>query len=194
MSIRASTVAAFGLAAVGLLSLPAAAQTKLDRNEIIGSLQGVQAATGITAAALQQQAVANIANNPGDNATTELPLSAQLAKLRQFNVEIVFDFNSATIRPESYETIGLMADALHHPYLLQYRFLVVGHTDAKGDRTYNLELSQKRAESIMEALTTTFRVPPERLEAVGLGEEQLRDPAHPDSEINRRVQLINIGS
>jgi OOP family OmpA-OmpF porin len=182
------------LAAVGMLSLPAAAQTKLDRNEIIGSLQGVQAATGITAAALQQQAVANIANNPGDNASTALPLAAQLAKLRQFNVEIVFDFNSATIRPESYETIGLMADALHHPYLLQYRFLVVGHTDAKGDRTYNLELSQKRADSIMEALTTTFRVPPERLEAVGLGEEQLRDPAHPDSEVNRRVQLINIGS
>jgi outer membrane protein OmpA-like peptidoglycan-associated protein len=190
MSIRHFAI----LAAVGMLTLPATAQTKLDRNEIIGSLQGVQAATGITAAALQQQAVANIANNPGDNATTELPLSAQLAKLRQFNVEIVFDFNSATIRPESYETIGLMADALHHPYLLQYRFLVVGHTDAKGDRTYNLELSQKRADSIMEALTTTFRVPPERLEAVGLGEEQLRDPAHPDSEVNRRVQLINIGS
>jgi OOP family OmpA-OmpF porin len=194
MSFRTFAVAVAGLAAVGALTLPAAAQTKLDRNEIIGSLQGVQAATGITAAALQQQAVANIANNPGDNASTALPLSAQLAKLRQFNVEIVFDFNSATIRPESYETIGLMADALHHPYLLQYRFLVVGHTDAKGDRTYNLELSQKRAESIMEALTTTFRVPPERLEAVGLGEEQLRDPAHPDSEVNRRVQLINIGS
>jgi OOP family OmpA-OmpF porin len=182
------------LVAVALLSLPAGAQTKLDRNEIINSLSGLPASGhGVTAALLRQQALDNIAQNPGDNATTELPLAAQLAKLRQFNVEIVFDFDSATIRPESYETIGLMADALHHPYLLQYRFLVIGHTDAKGDRKYNLELSQKRADSIREALTTTFRVDPARLDAVGLGEEQLRDPADPYAQVNRRVQLINIG-
>ena len=182
------------LAAVALLSLPAAAQTKLDRNEIINSLSGLPAAGhGVTAALLRQQALDNIAQHPGADATTSLPLEAQLAKLRQFNVEIVFDFDSATIRPESYETIGLMADALHHPYLLQYRFLVIGHTDAKGDRTYNLNLSQKRADSIREALTTTFRVDPARLDAVGLGEEELRDPADPYGQVNRRVQLINIG-
>lgn len=182
------------LVAVALLSLPAGAQTKLDRNEIINSLSGLPAAGhGVTAALLRQQALDNIAKNPGADATTALPLTAQLAKLRQFNVEIVFDFDSATIRPESYETIGLMADALHHPYLLQYRFLVIGHTDAKGDRTYNLNLSQKRAESIRDALTTTFRVDPARLDAVGLGEEQLRDPADPYAQVNRRVQLINIG-
>jgi OOP family OmpA-OmpF porin len=182
------------LVAVALLSLPASAQTKLDRNEIINSLTGLPAAGhGVTAALLRQQALDNIAQHPGEDATTALPLIAQLAKLRQFNVEIVFDFDSATIRPESYETIGLMADALHHPYLLQYRFLVIGHTDAKGDRTYNLNLSQKRAESIREALTTTFRVDPARLDAVGLGEEELRDPADPYAQVNRRVQLINIG-
>jgi len=193
MSIRILVAAVLGAAAT--LAIPAVAQTQLDRNQIINSLHGLPVSGhGVTAAALRQQAAANIANNPGDDATTALPLSEQLAKLRQFNVEIVFDFDSATIRPESYETIGLMADALHHPYLLQYRFLVVGHTDAKGDRTYNLELSQKRAGSIMEALTTTFRVPADRLEAVGLGEEQLRDPADPYSQANRRVQLINIGS
>lgn len=44
-----------------------------------------------------------------------------------------------------------------------------------------------------EALVTTFRVPGEYLFAVGLGEEQLRDPANPDAAVNRRVQLINLG-
>jgi hypothetical protein len=34
---------------------------------------------------------------------------------------------------------------------------------------------------------------PFALEAVGTGEEQLRDPAHPTSGANRRVQLVNIG-
>jgi len=169
------------------------AQTSLSRNEIINSLQGAQAEVEISADVLQQQAFEHIKKYPGDNSSEALPLAAQLAKLRQFNVEITFDFDSARIRPESYETIGVIADALHTPYLMGQTFFVVGHTDAKGAREYNLELSIKRAAAVRNALVTTFGVPAASLAAVGLGEEQLRDPAKPDAEINRRVQLINVG-
>jgi outer membrane protein OmpA-like peptidoglycan-associated protein len=86
-----------------------------------------------------------------------------------------------------------MADALHHPLLLGYKFAVVGHTDAKGSRQYNLELSQRRAVSVREMLVTTFQVDPEMLLVVGFGEEQLRDPQDPESGANRRVQLLNVG-
>lgn len=171
----------------------AMAQTSLSRNEIINSLQGAQAEVEISADMLQRQAFEHIKKYPGDNSSEALPLAAQLAKLRQFNVEITFDFDSARIRPESYETIGVIADALHTPYLMGQTFFVVGHTDAKGKREYNLELSIKRAAAVRNALVTTFGVPVGSLAAVGLGEEQLRDPANPDSEINRRVQLINVG-
>ncbi|HEV2624935.1 MAG TPA: OmpA family protein, partial [Xanthobacteraceae bacterium] len=58
----------------------------------------------------------------------------ELEKLAQFTVEVSFDFNSAAIRPESYRTIGAIADALHNPILLSYGFLVIGHTDAVGSR------------------------------------------------------------
>lgn len=44
-----------------------------------------------------------------------------------------------------------------------------------------------------EALVTTFRVPQDEVEAVGLGEEQLRDPSRSESAVNRRVQIITIG-
>nr|WP_051242614.1 OmpA family protein [Stappia stellulata] len=169
------------------------AQTQLSRNEIVNSLQGAQNKAEINAADVRAQALQNIHQFPGDNATTSLPISAQLARLRQFNVEITFDFDSDRIRPESYETIGVIADALHTPYLWGQIFFVVGHTDAKGKREYNLKLSQRRADAIREALVTTFFVPPEQLEAIGLGEEQLRDPSNPDGAINRRVQLINVG-
>jgi len=108
-------------------------------------------------------------------------------------VEITFDLNSARIRPESYETVGLIADALHTPYLQGQTFFIVGHTSADGPRDYNLELSIKRANAVREALVTTFQVPGQYLQAVGLGEEQLRDPSQPDAAINRRVQLINVG-
>lgn len=186
------------LFAASLIALPltlagAQAQTQLSRNEIVNSLQGAQTKAEINAADVRAQALQNIRQYPGDNATTSLPISAQLAKLRQFNVEITFDFDSDRIRPESYETIGVIADALHTPYLWGQTFFVVGHTDAKGKREYNLELSQRRANAVREALVTTFFVPSEQLEAIGLGEEQLRDPSNPDGAINRRVQLINVG-
>jgi OOP family OmpA-OmpF porin len=42
-------------------------------------------------------------------------------------------------------------------------------------------------------LVDPFGVNPAVLEAVGMGEEQLRDPAHPTSGVNRRVQLVNVG-
>ncbi|MEW5421775.1 OmpA family protein [Amorphus sp. 3PC139-8] len=181
-------------AALMLVAAPATAQNALSRNEIINNLQSVESArVQITADELRQQALDNIRLHPGDNSTTDLPAEAQLAKLRQFIVEITFDFDSARIRPESYETLGLIADALHTPYLYGNRFLVIGHTDAKGKREYNLELSQRRANAVAEALATTFYVPAQMLSPVGLGEEDLRDPQQPYSEVNRRVQLINLG-
>ena len=183
-----------GAAVASALSVTGAfAQTKLSRNEIVNSLQGAQEKVEFSADDLRKQAFEHIKRFPGDNATEVLPLAAKLNQLRQFNVEITFDFDSARIRPESYETIGVIADALHTPYLWGAKFFVVGHTDAKGDREYNLNLSQKRAEAVRDALVTTFRVPADRLEAVGLGEEQLRAPADPDGAINRRVQLITVG-
>ena len=108
-------------------------------------------------------------------------------------MEIEFDFDSDRIKPNSFRALGAMADAMHHPVLLDDKFLIVGHTDAKGSRQYNLELSQRRADAIRNTLITVFRLPPERLAAFGLGEEQLRDPANPESGTNRRVQLINLG-
>jgi outer membrane protein OmpA-like peptidoglycan-associated protein len=170
----------------------AVAQTRLNSSEIAESLQGVSQ-LGLTAASLRQAALDNVRKNPGQTAVGRPLLLPQLENEAQFTVEIDFDFNSAAIRPQSYRAVGLIADSLHHPVLLGYKFLVIGHTDAVGGREYNLKLSQRRAEAIREALINPFGVDPVRLEAVGLGEEQLRDPSRPDSQINRRVQLVNIG-
>ena len=86
-----------------------------------------------------------------------------------------------------------MADALYHPYLQGYRFLIVGHTDAKGSREYNIKLSQERAEAIRAALINPFGIAPNRLVAVGFGKEHLLNQSNPNAPENRRVQLINIG-
>jgi outer membrane protein OmpA-like peptidoglycan-associated protein len=172
----------------------AAADTRLSSGQITNSLAAVSGDSrlDLTAAQMRQAVLDNIRNYPG--AIPPRPLSfPQLANLAQFTVEINFDFNSASIRPESYRDVGAIADALHNPILLGYGFLVIGHTDSVGGRAYNVGLSQRRAEAIVAALVDPFAVNPAVVQPVGLGEEQLQDPKHPTSGVNRRVQLINVG-
>jgi outer membrane protein OmpA-like peptidoglycan-associated protein len=191
MIARTVTVAALMLAAA---SLPAVAQTRLNADQLAGSLQGIEAAPrGFSAALLRQQALNNIRSHTYQDPRGRPPLSEQLNKLAQITVTIQFDFNSARIRPESYRTVALIADSLYHPTLLGYKFLIVGHADAVGGREANLNLSQRRAEAIREALLNPFGISPDRVEAVGLGEEQLLDSANPTAAKNRRVQVVNIG-
>lgn len=172
----------------------ASAQTALSENQILQSLQSAArvAPPNLSAALIANAVQEHIRNNPGMPINwTPLEL---LDGLAQINVQIQFALNSDIIRPESYATIGSVADALHHPILAGYKFVVTGNTDTTGDRLKNLELSQRRANAVMNALVTTYAVDPNRLEAVGLGQENLQDTQNPKDPINRRVQLINVGT
>jgi outer membrane protein OmpA-like peptidoglycan-associated protein len=179
---------------VSLATGPITDQIHLSSNDIVSSLHGVEASSpSINATSLRQLAVQSVANPSRAGRMNRAPLSEQLNSLAQLTVAIQFDFDSARIRPNSFRAVGLMADALYSPYLQDYCFLVVGHTDAKGSREYNLKLSQQRADAIREALINPFGINPAHIEAVGLGEEQLLNPSSPEAAENRRVQLINIG-
>jgi OmpA-OmpF porin, OOP family len=173
----------------------AVADTRLSQSQITAGLQGVtNTQLSMTADQLRQSAVDNIRNYPGEIPPPgHLLVIPNLDKLAQFTVEVNFAFNSAAILPQSYRDVGAIADALHNPLLLGYGFLVIGHTDSVGGRQYNVGLSQRRADAIVAALVDPFAVNPAVLQPVGMGEEQLRDPAHPTSGVNRRVQLINVG-
>lgn len=180
-----------GAIAAALLLLPAgqAMAQELTAEQLIVGLQG----PGTLTVAVDPRALAaEVQANVGKGAAA-LPTWSKLNSLTQLVVDINFQYDSVAIVPGSYRTIGLIADALHHPLLQRYKFLIVGHTDARGDPGYNLNLSLKRAEAIREALATTFAVAPDRLFAVGVGEELPFDPGNPDAAVNRRVQLVNIG-
>jgi outer membrane protein OmpA-like peptidoglycan-associated protein len=121
------------------------------------------------------------------------PLVEGLDGLPQLTLDLHFNSDAAVVRPESYQMLARLADALHHPYLLDRKILVVAHTESAGRRQNNLDLSQKRAATLREILVTTFRVSPQRVAALGLGEEQLLDRARSSAPANRRVQIIVTG-
>ncbi|TCR65482.1 OmpA family protein [Bosea sp. BK604] len=182
-------------AAIALIPATAAvqAQERLSDTQLIETLNVLDQSKTIDIVALRRQAVDSVAANRGPDASLREPLSQELDNLSQFTVEIQFRTGSAVIRPASFRTIGVIADSLLHPTLLEYKFLIVGHTDAVGDRKSNLTLSQKRADAVRDALVTTFGIVPSRIVAVGLGEEQLQNRKNPDAAANRRVQIVNVG-
>jgi OOP family OmpA-OmpF porin len=179
--------------AAGVAAGPAVAQERLTDQQLIGTLSVLDDSKRIDVEALRRKAVDSVAMNRGPNASLREPISLELDNLSQVTVEVQFATGSAVIRPNSFRTVGVIADSLRYPTLLEYKFLIVGHTDAVGGRQYNLDLSQKRADAVRDALITTFGIAPDRLVSVGLGEEQLQDRTHPDSGVNRRVQVVNLG-
>lgn len=175
--------------ALGLLATGNASAQQLSNQQLISSLSQVsKAAPAIDPALLTQEANTNVGKGVASQ-----PNWSQLVNLSQLLVEIDFENDFIAIEPKSYRTVGLIADALHHPNLMFYKFLVVGHTSSTGDAKHNLKLSQQRADAITEALATTFAIPRSRLYSVGVGQEMPVDPANPKAANNRRVQLINLG-
>jgi outer membrane protein OmpA-like peptidoglycan-associated protein len=183
------------LGVVALFALPVTAgraQTAVSSGDIIEKL-AVEAESDIDLAALKQQAGERIKARADAQPQKRPPIAPQLTKLPQIRFDVVFDQDSSLIRPASYQTIGSIADALTDPKLRPYRYLVVDHVESAGRRDHNLILSQRRAESVRDVLVNTFKVSPKRLQALGLGEEQLQDVNRPASPANARIQIIAIG-
>ncbi len=69
------------------------------------------------------------------------------------------------------------------------RVTSIGHTDRQGSREHNLALSLRRAEAIADLLAGEYRVPRERIRAIGRGfSEPVADNSTPDGrQRNRRV-------
>ena len=103
---------------------------------------------------------------------------------------IYFDFNKSDIKPESEPALNEIAKLLTgNPNL---KVFIVGHTDNVGGVDYNMKLSQARAEAVVKALATKYKVNPQRMKAYGVG--QLAPVAPNKTEEgrakNRRVELV----
>jgi outer membrane protein OmpA-like peptidoglycan-associated protein len=120
---------------------------------------------------------------------------ATLAKDKpNIDLEITFDYNSADISAKSLPAVQALGKALTNPDLKGSTFIVAGHTDAAGGESYNLELSERRADSIKRYLTEKFGIAGTDLVTVGYGKSKLKDPNVPTAEVNRRVQVVNMAN
>ena len=106
---------------------------------------------------------------------------------------IYFDFNKATIKPESRPALEDAAKILNDNPTI--RVEIQGHTDSKGSDSYNLTLSDRRAASVVLYLVQNLGIDRSRLTSRGYGESMPIATNDTDSgrSLNRRVEFAVTG-
>lgn len=102
---------------------------------------------------------------------------------------ILFDVNSAAIKPESGGVLKEVAEMMQAHTDLSFR--IEGHTDSDGDDAHNLQLSADRADAVKWALVA-MGVAEDRFTTEGKGEAvPVADNTTPEGKANnRRVEFI----
>jgi outer membrane protein OmpA-like peptidoglycan-associated protein len=102
--------------------------------------------------------------------------------------DVTFDTNSATVRPGLYNEIERIAGVMvRYPTMT---VMVEGFTDSTGSESYNLQLSQRRADAVRDILVARG-VPAGQVRSVGYGESRpVASNATPEGrQKNRRVEI-----
>ena len=103
--------------------------------------------------------------------------------------DILFNFGNATLRPESNEKLDAAAKIIQSSN--GGTFLVIGHTDKKGNPAYNLKLSRERAAAVVKALEERG-VSENQLKSKGLGSQEATVPvtaSDAERQKDRRVEV-----
>lgn len=129
-------------------------------------------------------AIKSTTGNKGNNAAT--------ASLPSIDMEILFDYNSATIRADQYAKLAELSRTLSGERFKPFRFMFLGHTDAKGSREYNMALSSERAQAVADFVRQSGGFRSNKMLVTGAGFSRLKDQNDPYGPQNRRVQLVLI--
>jgi outer membrane protein OmpA-like peptidoglycan-associated protein len=105
--------------------------------------------------------------------------------------DLLFDYDSANLR------VGATASLQKLGRLIQRNpqavFRVEGHTDSFGSDGYNLDLSQRRAETVKAWLVQNMGIDPGRIQTQGFGKLRLIVPGDrtvEEQQLNRRVEIV----
>jgi outer membrane protein OmpA-like peptidoglycan-associated protein len=104
--------------------------------------------------------------------------------------ELLFAVGSDEAQTAAYATLVKLAELIG---LYDNRqVLIIGHSDADGDATYNQQLSQRRAELVKQILVENFDLAVNRLSTEGAGETRpIASNATPQGRrANRRVEVL----
>jgi outer membrane protein OmpA-like peptidoglycan-associated protein len=103
--------------------------------------------------------------------------------------DVLFAFNKADLQPGAMRTIDKLVEFLQNHS--ERKVVIEGHTDSRGSDEYNLGLSQRRADSVQNALVAKG-VDPARIQTLGMGKAYpvASNDTESGRQQNRRVEII----
>ncbi len=112
------------------------------------------------------------------------------------DVAVTFGFDKAVLTDDDKQQLDQFAGQLgsQKSFILE----VTGGTDSTGPAQYNYELSQRRADAVVQYLATKYNVPAHRFYLIGIGKDKEVAPndTKENRQKNRRVEiklLTNMG-
>ena len=123
-----------------------------------------------------------------ENINSEIKLQA-METGREFKLNnILYDFDKATLRPESITELDRLVVILNEQATIKVE--ISSHTDSKGSDAYNQRLSQARAKSVVDYLTKKG-IAKNRLVAKGYGESKpiASNDTEEGMQLNRRTEF-----
>jgi OOP family OmpA-OmpF porin len=132
-------------------------------------------------------------NDPGPADNDGCPKKYEHIVVTQEKIElkqkVFFDTDKARIQPRSYGLLDEIAQVLRSRPTMTVR--IEGHTDSRGKRAHNMQLSQARAESVRQHLVG-LGIDQSRLQAQGYGPDQPieTNKTAAGREKNRRVEFF----
>ncbi|PNK61437.1 OmpA family protein [Psychrobacter sp. FDAARGOS_221] len=113
-----------------------------------------------------------------------------LEKEVSIELEVLFDNDKAIVKPQYYNEVQELAE-----FMQKYSnttAVIEGHTDSNASDEYNQKLSERRANAIKYILISKFNISPDRLEAVGYGEQRPRatNKTAEGRQLNRRTIAV----
>ncbi|RZU39848.1 OmpA family protein [Edaphobacter modestus] len=105
------------------------------------------------------------------------------------DVNVTFGFDKSVLTADDRKTLDDFAASLADKR--NYILAVTGGTDTTGDANYNYNLSQRRADAVVNYLATKYNVPPHKFYLIGIGEDQqvASDNTASGRAKNRRVEV-----
>jgi outer membrane protein OmpA-like peptidoglycan-associated protein len=200
LGLRLASLAIAGGLVLALGIGYAAAQNQPSSTTIINKLTPKPTTRGLTPAdAAKNAADEKFIDTLRSRATRSLSVGdrekiADVTKDKpSIDLEINFEFNSDQIGQRAAPQVNELGKALTDPNLKDSTFVLAGYADAKGNDSYNQQLSERRAESVKRYLIEKFGIPARNLVTVGYGETHLKNPSDPYAAENRRVAVSNMG-
>ena len=108
------------------------------------------------------------------------------------SVLITFVTNSSELADSARASLDVVARALHADRLMNYKFLIEGHADPRGNAEDNLRLSQARAVSVVNYLAEQHQISRDRLRPIGKGDTEPLNTRQIDAAENRRVTIVTV--